>query len=167
MLPTEMKGKRFGLLTVVLRAENQPPSRMARWKCVCDCGEETIVRGSHLRSGRILSCGCYRIGLHTIHGGAVRGEEYPEYHVWNGMRDRCGNPNNAYYHCYGGRGIKVCERWLNSFKNFIEDMGRRPFGLTLERRNNDGDYEPENCKWATWKEQNNNHRKANQFGACQ
>lgn len=83
------------------------------------------------------------------------------------MRDRCGNPNNAYYHCYGGRGIKVCERWLNSFKNFIEDMGRRPFGLTLERRNNDGDYEPENCKWATWKEQNNNHRKANQFGACQ
>lgn len=89
----------------------------------------------------------------TTHGKS----KTPEYHAWVNMKDRCLNPKHKQYKDYGGRGIQICERWLK-LENFFKDMGERPSGLTLDRINNDGNYEPSNCKWATWKEQQNNRR---------
>ena len=91
------------------------------------------------------------------HGHNRNGKRSPEYRAWGHMKDRCQNPNDKSYHNYGSRGIKVCERWQD-FRNFFADMGARPSGLTLERMDNDGNYEPGNCKWASYKEQNNNKR---------
>jgi len=126
------------------------------WNCVCDCGNKTTVLGGNLRSGNTQSCGCLqkeRTTKHSMH-------KHPAYWVWIAMKQRCGNPKCKAYKNYGGRGIVICERWLESFNSFWEDMGstwRR--GLSIDRINNDGNYEPENCRWATSKQQNNNQRK--------
>lgn len=95
---------------------------------------------------------------HDYHGHSKNRTMSPTYISWYGMKARCLNPNHSRYQYYGGRGIKVCDRWL-IFKNFLEDMGIRLNGMTLERVNNDGNYEPSNCKWATWSEQMNNQSK--------
>jgi hypothetical protein len=92
------------------------------------------------------------------HGYAQTGMKHPLYTIWSAMKDRCHNPNNKQYADYGGRGITVCDRWRNSFPNFLEDMGERPEGLTLERSDNDGNYEPSNCVWETRKKQAENRR---------
>lgn len=97
------------------------------------------------------------MGGPITHGHTKNGRRSPEYRCWERMKTRCQNSNNNGYKNWGGRGVSVCKRW-HSFKNFYADMGSRPEGLTLERRNNDGNYEPGNCYWATWKEQNNNRR---------
>lgn len=153
----DMTGQRFGRLTVIARAENNPRGR-AMWECLCDCGNKKIILGVTLRNGRSRSCGCFRADCNTErltqHGGASS----PEYAIWMGMRQRCSNPSNKEFHNYGGRGIKVCKRW-QSFKNFIADMGQRPSrDLSIERINNDKGYSPGNCKWGTTFEQANNTR---------
>lgn len=137
----------------------------SKWECICECGNIINVEGGHLRKGHTRSCGCllsdelsqrnYKHGLCKIYR--------LEYKVWLQMRQRCNNSNDNRYCYYGARGIKVCERW-NLFENFINDMGPRPKGLTLERVDNNGHYEPDNCIWASWDQQSKNKRK---YGSCQ
>src|SRR3972149_2273014 len=125
-----------------------------RCECLCDCGKIKIVAERHVREGATQSCGCLQKERvresETKHGDCYS----TEYKSWSGMIQRCNNPRDIKYKNYGGRGIKVCERWRNSYENFLEDVGRKPEkSYSLHRINNDGDYEPNNVKWATPAEQ--------------
>lgn len=158
----DLTGQRFGRLEVLGRAAATPGNRGARWYCKCDCGSETISRSDALKNGRAKSCGCHRAemggkhvaSMNTTHGFCGT----PEYRVWRAMKDRCLNSSSSSYSDYGGRGICVCRRWLDSFENFLADMGPRPDGTSIERLDNDGNYEPHNCVWADRKTQNRNKR---------
>lgn len=123
------------------------------WRCVCECGNETDVIGSKLRSGKIKSCGCARVGVNKKHG--LR--SHPLYSKWVNMKQRCINTNCCSYSNYGAKGISVCDRWFNSFENFYNDVidGWRK-GLHLDRIDNNGNYTPENCRWVSGKENQNN-----------
>jgi hypothetical protein len=151
-----LAGQRFGRL-IVLEVHDQDARRAYRWKCRCDCGHETVVRGSQLKSGVTRSCGC------GIREAASRPRKHgqtrtPLYKRWRAMIERTRNPNNDEFHNYGGRGIDVCERW-KSFENFAADMGATfDEALTLERRDVNGNYSPQNCYWATAKQQTRNKR---------
>ena len=154
----ELTGKRFGNLFVTHREKNTPFGQ-ARWACVCDCGNATVVCGYHLRHSRTRSCGCMSIRLgESNHFFKHGGRGTPEYRNWKAMHERCRYKRHVRWKLYGGRGITVCERW-DDFSNFLTDMGPRPTRKhSIDRINNDGDYERKNCRWATPKQQAGNRR---------
>lgn len=154
----DITGQRFGRLTVIQlhSAATRSPRRNTRWWCQCECGATVIAFGVNLKSGNTESCGCLRKEKLHKHGHAR--PRHPTYGSWNNMLQRCTNPNDKRYKNYGGRGITVCERW-HSFENFLADMGLMPEGYSIERINNDGNYEPANCTWIPRPEQGKNMRR--------
>lgn len=156
-----MIGETFALLTV--RAFAGRTAGHIMWTCTCACGATVIKRGSHLRKGEVQSCGCLLTSgraMKRLTHGARRGREFsPEYSSWVNMKQRCFNSKNNRYYLYGARGITVCDRWASSFENFLHDMGQKPTPKhSIDRIDNDQDYQPGNCRWATPLQQRHNRR---------
>ncbi len=155
-----MVGRQLDRL-LVIHQEPSDKRGMAMFSCRCVCGMVVVTRGSSLRAGHVKSCGCLRVDIarsyQVTHGHSTSGTPTREYRTWDGMLQRCRNSNAAGYKDYGGRGITVCRSW-SKFENFLADMGPKPKGLSIDRVDNDGNYEPANCRWATAKEQRANQR---------
>lgn len=155
----DLTGQKFGLLTVLGLEETN--TRKTYWKCLCECGNIKTVRSDSLQCGAIKSCGCIkkqqdRINLTANHSHKMSKTRL--YHIWQGMKSRCSNPNNPDYQRYGGRGITVCKEWKNSFSEFMKWANKSGYSetLSIDRIDYNGNYEPNNCRWATPKQQSNN-----------
>jgi hypothetical protein len=159
----DLTGQRLGRLTVI-RLAGRNKKGQSRWECLCDCGKTIIVEISHLGGGYTQSCGCLRLErirqILVTHGDKRRDIRIKEYRAWCNMKARCLNPNNQAFKNYGGRGITVCARWLDSYENFLADMGRAPSAKhSVGRIDNKGNYEPWNCRWETRAQQTRNTRR--------
>lgn len=173
MIPRiDIAGHRFGRLVAVSPTSIRSPKGVlaTAWVCSCDCGQTITVRTRSLRSARSSSCGCLQkeltVARFSKHGATTVKARWPEWNVWRAMINRCHSPKNRAFKWYGARGISVCDRWRfgdgekTGFECYIADLGRRPSPeLTVDRRDNDGNYEPGNCRWATAKEQVHNSRR--------
>ena len=162
MRRVDLVGVRFGRL-LVLEAAGTTPRRQALWRCVCDCGKETVPTGDKLRRGTTQSCGCLRNEVTSTRLKKHGCTDTPLYGIWCGMLARCYSRTHHAYRLYGARGITVCERW-HTFANFMADMGSRPSpNHSIDRINSRGNYEPGNCRWATRAEQATNTSRVRRF----
>lgn len=166
----DISGQRFGRLIAISSVRKEGDTR-AHWKCICDCGGEAVASGKSLRKGGVRSCGCLgrewskhlgsnpefvakRAAKIAKHGEGTHGKRTPEYKTWLSIKARCNTPSHKDYSNWGGRGIRVCPEWESSFEAFLADMGRKPTpSHQIDRRDPDGNYEPENCHWVTPTEQ--------------
>ena len=155
----DLSGQRFGRLVAIERAPNKGKRTM--WRCKCDCGNGVVTEAYRIKNGITSSCGCYHrevsAGIYSTLNRTHGATNTPTHRSWNHMLGRCTNRNHHAWELYGGRGISVCERWL-VFENFLEDMGERPPGTSIDRIDTNGNYEPGNCRWADAKTQGANRR---------
>lgn len=162
--PKDLTGKQFTRLTALRRTDEKAGGKYL-WICLCQCGREVLVASSSLLIGNTRSCGCLKLEMarkrgraSKTHGHTINGTATTEWRLWHAMRNRCQNPSNKDFKYWGARGIKVCDRW-QTFENFLADVGLKPHpSLSLDRIDNDGNYEPGNVRWATAKQQVANRR---------
>jgi len=165
-------GERFNRLTVLSDSGERTATRGILWRCKCDCNNIVLVRTADLRRGHTKSCGCYKSETSAENGMANKGEDNgrythghtwkggysPTYGTWRSMKKRCLNEKHNSFKDYGGRGITICKRWLNSFEKFLKDMGERPDGMTIDRIDANGNYRLSNCRWSDSVTQRTNRR---------
>jgi len=156
----DLADRRFGKLTAIKPTDKRSSGKIV-WECLCDCGRTTFVQSAHLTNGHTQSCGCIRGDIQITHGCT----HTRLYRIWASMKTRCTNPNSKTFDYYGGRGIGICSEWLDDFTEFYRWAVANGYDdcLTLDRKDGDGNYEPGNCRWATWHEQRVNQRRCKQF----